>query len=137
MALVRQSFSIESSLLERMETLAQRRGYSNRSEFLRDLIRDGLVQERWREDARVLGTLTLVYDHAAHQLGRRLTSVQHDHHEIVLASTHVHLDARLCAEMIMMRGNAGDLYALADALGKQKGVYHAALALSGGGEDLA
>ena len=136
MALVRRSFAIDSELLECMESLIAKRGYKNRSEFIRDMIRDRLVSEYWAEDRAVLGTLTLVYDHETRQLGPKLTSLQHHHHNLVLASTHVHLSRRLCAEMIMVRGKGREIKALADRLHREKGVLHAKLATGTTGHSL-
>lgn len=129
--------SLEEPLFRRMEQLVRRHRYTNRSEFVRDLVRDKLVQEQWTDEtAEVVGTLTLIYDHHAYQLGKKLTELQHDHHQTVLATTHVHLDAHLCAEMIMMHGPAAELREIADLAGQQKGVLHSVLALSSTGHAL-
>lgn len=135
--LVRVSFSIEQPLYERLEQLVQDSGYSNRSEYIRDLVRNRLVERQWAHDAEVVGTITLIYDHESRQLSRKLTHLQHHHHRQVMATTHVHLNERLCAEMILVRGHAGEIRELADALGQQKGVFHASLSISSTGEDLA
>ena len=134
--LVRLSLSMEQPLLERLERLAAERGYTNRSEFMRDLIRDRLVQEEWTTNQETLGTVTLVYDHHASDLSKRLIHLQHQHHGRVLAGTHVHLDRRLCAEMIMVRGRARDIRHLADRLGREKGVLHAKLSVSSSGKSI-
>lgn len=135
--LVRLSFSIERPLYEQLEELVHKTGYSNRSEFVRDLIRHRLVEREWAQDEEVVGTVTLVYDHETRELSKKLTHVQHHHHDAVLATTHVHLDERLCAEMILVKGKAGAIRRLADELGQQKGVLHASLSLSSTGEELA
>jgi CopG family nickel-responsive transcriptional regulator len=135
--LVRQSFSIESGLYKELQRLLRERGYANQSEFLRDLIRGELVREEWKAGAEVLGTITIVYDHNRRELSQKLTRHQHEHHHAVLAATHVHLDHDLCAEAILMRGPAEELRALADRLRQQKGVLHAALAVSTVGRRLA
>jgi CopG family nickel-responsive transcriptional regulator len=136
-SLVRFSLSLEKALLDRLETLAGKRGYENRSEFVRDMIRDRLVDQEWRESGEVVGTITLVYDHHRRELSNRLTSLQHHHHDMIKATTHVHLDDDLCAEMIIARGAAGEISGLADELRRQKGVLHAALSLSSTGRNLA
>jgi len=133
MSLVRLSFSIEEPLFERLEGLVAAGGYANRSEFIRDLIRARLVETEWERDQDALGTVTLVYDHHARRLGERLTELQHDHHELVLATTHVHLDQHLCAEVIILRGPASALRDLAAELGSQKGVLHSDLTMSSTG----
>ncbi len=133
----RLSFSIEQPLLERLERLVQKSGYANRSEYIRDLIRDRLVQEQWKQNEEALGAITLVYDHHSHQLSNRLMDLQHDFHDIIMATTHVHLDHHHCAEMIMARGKAQRLEELAALLRQQKGVLHAALSMSALGTKLA
>ena len=135
--LVRQSFSIEPALYRELQRLLRERGYANQSEFLRDLIRGELVREEWQAGAEGLGTITIVYDHTRRELSQKLTRHQHEHHHAVLAATHVHLDHDLCAEAILMRGPAAELRALADRLRQQKGVLHAALALSTTGRRVA
>lgn len=135
--LVRLSLAIEKPLYDRLEELVHQSGYANRSEFVRDLIRNRLVEREWEADHEVVGTITLVYDHETRELNRKLTHVQHHHHDVVLATTHVHLNERLCAEMILVRGRAGTARHLADELGQQKGVLHASLSLSSTGADLA
>jgi CopG family nickel-responsive transcriptional regulator len=134
--LVRQSFSLEQPLLDRLDRLVAQSQYTNRSEFLRDLIRDRLVEQAWEENEEALATVTLIYDHHAHDLSRKLTDLQHAHHGNVLATTHVHLDHHLCAEMIMIRGRAAELRALADQIRRLRGVLHAALAMSSTGKQL-
>jgi len=135
--LVRLSLSIEKPLFARLEKLVRQCAYSNRSEFVRDLIRHRLVEQQWERDDEVVGSITLVYDHEVRQLSKKLTHLQHHHHEAVLATTHVHLDERLCAEMILMRGSAKAIRRLADQLRQQKGVLHATLSLGSTGSDLA
>ena len=106
--LVRLSISLEKPLLQRLERLVRSSRYTNRSEFIRDLIRQRLVEQQWADQRQeVVGTITLIYDHHARQLADKLVDIQHDHHEMVMATTHVHLSHDLCAEMIMVRGGAG------------------------------
>jgi CopG family nickel-responsive transcriptional regulator len=135
--LIRLSMSLDRSLNDRLQSLVEKSGYTNRSEFIRDMIRDRLVQDEWESDQReVVGTVTLVYDHHRHRLSEKLTDIQHDHHDAVLATTHVHLTHHLCAEMIMMKGAPGEIRRLADRLHQQKGVLHASLSLSSTGDEL-
>ena len=135
--LLRTSFSLEEPLLERFERLVKERGYQNRSEFIRDLIRDQLVESEWDGGDEVVGTVTIVYDHHKRELSEKLTELQHDHHHLVLAATHIHLDHHRCAEMIMLKGKAKDAKALADTLRQQKGVLSAGLVMSSTGDRLA
>jgi CopG family nickel-responsive transcriptional regulator len=130
------SFSIEEPLLKKFENILKERSSSNRSEFVRDLIRDQLVQDEWQRNEEALGTITLIYNHQARQLNDRLIEVQHHHHHAILATTHVHLDEETCAEMIMVRGKADEIRHIADELQRQKGVLHAALAMSSTGKKL-
>lgn len=134
--LERLSFSIEGELLRKFESMVKKSKYENRSEFFRDMIRKELVEREWSSDAEVLGTVTLIYDHHTRGLNDKLTALQHDHVESIMASTHVHLDHALCAEMIMMKGRQTELRALTDLLQQQKGVLHAALSLSTTGKAL-
>jgi len=129
--IVRSSFAMEEDLTRQMEALVRKSRYTNRSEFIRDLVREKLAQKTWKGKGNALGTITLVYDHEQRDLAHRITHLQHHHAGEVLASTHVHLDGRLCAEMIMVRGKASRIQALADALRSQKGVYQAALSMAG------
>jgi len=135
--LVRTSLSIDESLFDKLEDLVRESGYSNRSEYIRDLIRDQLVQREWARDTDVVGTISLVFDHEVRDLGARLTHVQHHHLDEILASTHIHLDERLCAEIIVVRGRAATIRHLAGELKSQRGVLHASLSLSSTGKALA
>jgi CopG family nickel-responsive transcriptional regulator len=126
---VRTSFSVEKPLLEAFEKLARGRGAANRSEFFRDLVREKLVEKEWKEDRECLGTITILYDHTKRTLSEKLVKLQHGHFHSILASTHVHLDHDLCAEAILIRDRASRIREMADLLGRQKGVLHAALSL--------
>jgi CopG family nickel-responsive transcriptional regulator len=134
--LIRLSFSLEKPLYDRLEKLVAKSGYTNRSEFVRDMIREKLVETAWSGDRPVVGTLTLVYDHHRTGLPAKLTQVQHDHHANVLATTHVHLTHDVCAEMILIRGRAGHIRKLADRLRQLKGVLHAELSMASTGKEL-
>jgi len=135
--LERLSFSLEKPLLAKLEKLVRAARYTNRSEFIRDLIRSRLVEQEWESDKDALGTVTLLYDHHVRGLSDRLTHLQHDYHGNILATTHVHLDHELCAEVIMIRGKANLIRQLATAMGREKGVLHASLSLSSTGKQLA
>jgi CopG family nickel-responsive transcriptional regulator len=134
--LVRLTFSLEKPLARHLERLVDANHYENRSEYIRDLVRNQLVAEEWEDGQEALATITLVYDHHKPKLNDKLIDLQHDHHEIILAATHVHLDRDLCAEMIMMRGRAQVIRTLADQLRQQKGVLHASLSMSSTGKKL-
>lgn len=134
--LVRMSVSIEKPLYDELEKLVRRSDYENRSEFIRDLVRDHLVQQEWQTDEVLLATILLVYDHHARGLSERLTEQQHHFRGDVLAATHIHLDEHLCAEMIMVRGRGKEIEALAGRLQREKGVLHAKLAAGTTGKHL-
>lgn len=124
---VRLSMSLEPDLQLRLDDLVRRGGFANRSACLRQLIHGGLVDERWDPNEEIVGTITLVYDHHRRRLSERITDLQHEHHERILASTHVHLDAHMCAEMILVRGPAREVKHIADELRGERGVLHATL----------
>lgn len=134
--LVRMSVSIEKSLLERLERMVKRSGYTNRSEFVRDMVRQRLVADEWEKDREVVGSLTLVYDHHAGGLSEKLTELQHHHHRLILATVHVHLAEDLCAEVVLVKAKASRVRRIANTLRQQKGVLHADLSMSTTGADL-
>ena len=135
--LERLSISLEKPLLAKLERLVKASRYTNRSEFIRDLIRQRLVEQQWSDTRQeVVGTITMIYDHHARQLAEKLVNIQHDHHNNVMATTHVHLSHDLCAEMIMVRGSASSVRQIADRLRQQRGVLHAELAMSSTGDKL-
>lgn len=121
--------SIEEELLESFDRLNAQRNYATRSEALRDLIRDALVQSRVEaaDDTEVLGSLTLVYDHHARDLSAQMAEIQHARHALVVSVLHVHISHDDCMELIALRGMASEVNALANALLSLKGVKHGKL----------
>ena len=134
--IARVSVSLESVLLEKLDQLAANSNYQNRSEFIRDLIRDQLTRQQWKNDEEVIGTLTLVYNHHQRGLTEKLVELQHHCHETVLAATHVHLTHEICAEMIMIRGRGTGISQLLKAIKQQRGVLNAELSMSTTGEKI-
>jgi len=129
--------AIDTGLLERFDRLIAGRGYTNRSEAFRDLIREELVEQSWESpENQVVGTVTLVYDHHVRLLGEKLTGIQHEYHHSVLSTLHVHLDHDLCLEVVVIRGKAGAVRSLAGALISAKGVKHGRLTLTTSGAEL-
>ena len=129
--------AIDSELLERFDRLIARRGYTNRSEAFRDLIRDELVEVAWEApEAQVVGSITLVYDHHVRLLNEKLTDMQHEFHRAILSTLHVHLDHDHCLEVLVVRGRAGALRKIADALIATKGVKHGRLTITASGAEL-
>jgi len=130
-SLARIGVAIDEDLLKKFDALNARRGYANRSEAFRDLIRDALVQERAAApDAEVVGTLTLVYDHHVRLLQERLTNMQHEHHGEIISTLHVHLDHHHCLEVLVLRGRSSRVRDIADRLIATKGVQHGRLTLT-------
>jgi CopG family nickel-responsive transcriptional regulator len=123
--------AIDSDLLTKFDEHITRRGYTNRSEAFRDLIRDELVEQTWESpDSPVVGTVTLVYDHHVRLLNEKLTDMQHDHFHHILSTLHVHLDHNNCLEVLVVKGNAGEVRKIADALISTKGVKHGRLTIT-------
>lgn len=136
--LTRFGVSLDEELLEPFDALCAVKGYSNRSEAIRDLIRKALVAEEGQQaDGQGAGTLTLVYDHHKNDLARRLTQMQHDEHDIIIATLHVHLDHHNCLEVLILKGEAARVRALADKLISCKGVKHGTFSGTTTGQDLA
>jgi CopG family nickel-responsive transcriptional regulator len=129
--------AIDSGLLDKFDRLIESRGYTNRSEAFRDLIRDELVEESWQDPAsNVVGTVTLVYDHHVRLLNEKLTDMQHDFHDHILSTLHVHLDHDHCLEVLVVRGKAAAVKKIADALISTKGVRHGRLTITSTGAGL-
>lgn len=129
--LSRIGIALDSELLKRFDRLIARQGYTNRSEAFRDLIRDRLVTERTAApDAPVVGTVTLIYDHHAHGISEKLTEVQHAHHELVVSTSHAHLDHDSCLEVLIVHGRAAHVSDFADRLIGLKGVEHGRLVMT-------
>ncbi|HVN05598.1 MAG TPA: nickel-responsive transcriptional regulator NikR [Bryobacteraceae bacterium] len=123
--LCRIGVAISGDLLAQFDKLIGQRGYTNRSEAFRDLIRNELVQEAWTTaDTEVFGTITLVYDHHSRMLTEKLTGLQHRYHAAVLSALHVHLDHDNCLEVVLVKGKARLVEKLANALIATKGVKH-------------
>jgi CopG family nickel-responsive transcriptional regulator len=124
-SVVRFGVSIDERLLDRFDALIAEKAYVNRSEALRDLIRASLVDEQWSVgDHEAVGTVTLVYDHHSRDLADKLTEHQHTHHQEIVSTLHVHLDADHCLEVVVLRGVAREIKRIADGLIGTKGVKH-------------
>ena len=134
--LTRFGVSLDQKLLQMFDRHIQRRRYTNRSEALRDLIRDNLVGEEWEEDKETIGTVTFVYDHHVRDLTRKLTDIQHDCQGQILSGMHVHLDHNHCLEVLVVKGRGSDVKKLADALISVKGVKHGKLTMTTSGKTL-
>ncbi|MFN2165415.1 MAG: nickel-responsive transcriptional regulator NikR [Anaerolineae bacterium] len=126
--------AMDDKLLERFDAWVDRHDWANRSEAIRDLVRDRLVQEEWQQgDGPVVATLTFLYDHHVSDLQERLTHLQHDHHTLVLSALHVHLDHDNCVEVLVLHGPAQQIESLADRILGARGVKHGQLVRTGSG----
>jgi Predicted transcriptional regulators containing the CopG/Arc/MetJ DNA-binding domain and a metal-binding domain len=134
---IRFGVSLDSDLLDRFDALCDGRGYQNRSEAVRDLIRNALVQQEWEDGNReVAATLTLVYDHHKSDLAQRITTAQHDAHHLIVTTLHVHLDHHNCLEVLVLKGPGREVKALGQLLVSTKGVMFGKLSLATTGQDL-
>ena len=132
------SVSLPQQLLADFDAMLRQKGYDNRSLAIADIARAWLVEQRRENpEQEIAGAITLVYDHHKHHLQEDLTHIQHDHHQTILAALHVHLDHHNCLEIIAVRGKAGVIQAIADALIGAKGVKHGKLTITSTGQDLA
>jgi CopG family nickel-responsive transcriptional regulator len=135
--IVRFGVSLDAELLALFDALCAQRGYSNRSEAIRDLIRKTLVEESWEQDNdECAGTLSLVYDHHRSGLSRKLTALQHDDHDIIVAALHAHLDHHNCLEVLILKGTPPRVRALVDRLCAMRGVKHGTFSITSTGKGL-
>jgi len=134
--LVRFGVSLDHHLLDDFDRLITRKNYTNRSEALRDLIRDNLVGQEWDENKETVGTVTFVYNHHVRDLTDKLTEIQHRYHRLVLSGMHVHLDLDHCLEVLVVKGKGSEIRKVADILIGTKGVKHGKLAMTTTGKGL-
>ena len=132
--IIRFGVSLDKRLLNRFDRLIRKRSYTNRSEALRDLIRQEMVKNEWEEDQEVAGAITYIYDHHKRDLLSKLTNIQHTHHEIIFSTQHIHLDHNTCLEIVAVRGKAREVQELAYALRSIKGVRHGTLSMTSTGK---
>ena len=134
---IRFGVSLNSDLLDKFDALCEERSYPNRSEAIRDLIRGVLVERQQQiTGAEIAAVLTLVYDHHVSDLSQRLVEIQHDEHDVILTSVHVHLDHHNCLEVLILKGAGDAIKRLADKLIATKGVKHGKLTLTTTGQGL-
>ena len=134
--LVRFGVSLDQRLLAEFDRHIRRKHYTNRSEALRDLIRNNLVEDEWDDDKETVGTITFVYDHHVRDLTGKLTDIQHDYHGQILSGMHVHLDHNHCLEVLVVKGKGTEIKKVADALVSVKGVKHGKLTMTTTGKSL-
>ena len=134
--LKRFTVSMDEKLLTDFDNYISQRKYVNRSEAIRDLIRSVFVEKEWQADKQVVGVISLVYDHHHSNLQEKLTEIQHDYHNQIVSTTHVHMDHYNCLEVVIVKGKAGSVIELADGLRSMKGVRNCNLAMSTTGKNL-
>ena len=131
------SISLPPSLLEQLDEMSRQKGYDNRSQAITDMVRDRLVEHRQKSsNEEIAGTITLVYDHHKQHVQAALTDIQHDHHQVIVSTLHVHLDHENCLEVLVVRGKAGLIKKIADELIAAKGVKHGKLTVTTTGKDI-
>lgn len=134
--LVRFGVSLDKGLLREFDRHIRRRRYTNRSEALRDLIRDNLIWQEWEGNRETVGTITFVYNHHVRDLTGKLTDIQHDYQGQILSGMHVHLDHDHCLEVLVVKGKGAEIRKVADALVSVKGVKHGKLTMTTTGKAL-
>ncbi len=131
--------SLDRNLLAQFDELIAERGYVNRSEAVRDMIREELIKKEWEDAADHsdrIAVATIVYDHDSHDLAHRLSHLQHDHHSLIISTTHVHMDETNCLEVLLLKGAAKDIIALGNSLTSTNGVKMGKLTLATRGDRL-
>jgi CopG family nickel-responsive transcriptional regulator len=126
-SIARFGVSLERELLTRFDTFVSQKGFPTRSEAVRALVRERLIEGEWAAGKEVAGAVILVYKHGRRDLVNTITRVQHDFHKIILSTQHVHLDHDNCLEVVVVKGRAGDVGRLYKRLQAIKGIKHISL----------
>lgn len=136
--LTRFGVSIPSELVESFDESIRSKGYRNRSEAIRDIMREHLVESEWErgDEHGVVGTVTIVYSHEVRELSNTLTSLQHEFHDAIVCTTHVHLNQHNCLEVIVVKGSGDQVRTIADRLISTRGVKHGKLVCTTTGRKL-
>ena len=134
--IVRFGVSLEKELLHKFDSLIGEKKYPNRSEAIRDLIRENLVKREWIKGEKVAGVIALVYDHHKRELVNTLTDIQHHYHSLIISTQHIHLDEDNCLEVVVVRGKPKEVESLADRLKATKGVKHSSLIMTTMGKQI-
>jgi len=123
--------SIEPDLLKKFDKVIKKKGYTNRSEAIRDIIRENLIAETTEDpNSEAIGTLTMIYDHHAGNLTNKLLDLQHHHHKEILTTTHIHVDHDNCLEVLVLKGKTRNIQKLADNIKSLKGIKHGELVIT-------
>lgn len=134
--LIRFGVSLEKELLDKFDKLIRQENYPNRSEAFRDLIREKLVKIEWKKGNDVAGVITIVYDHHKRDLLNNLTDVQHDYHNLIISTQHIHLDHNNCLEIIVVKGKSSEINELTNKLKSAKGVKYGQLSMATTGKKI-
>jgi len=134
--LIRFGISLEKELSQKFDKRIKRKGYTNRSEAIRDLIRQDLVDQAWQEGSEIAGAVTLIYDHHKRELMNKITDIQHDFQKVIISAQHIHLDHDNCLEIVAVKGDPQEVLKLANMLKAVKGVKHGTLSMSATGKFL-
>ncbi|GAB6136028.1 nickel-responsive transcriptional regulator NikR [Thermococcus prieurii] len=137
MKVVRFGVSVPEELLEKFDRIIDEKGYVNRSEAIRDLMRDFIIRHEWETgDTEVAGTITMLYNHDEADVVKELLDLQHEYLEEIVSSIHVHMDEHNCLEVVIVKGKASRIKEIADRLLSLKGVKHGKLVMTGTGKEL-
>jgi len=134
--LIRFGVSLDKKLLEEFDQLIRSQNYSNRSEAIRDLIRESLVKKEWETGDEVTGTITLVYNHHLRELTNTLTDIQHDFQHLIISTQHIHLDYDNCMEIVVVKGKPKEIENLVHQLKSTRGVKYSTLSCATTGKKL-
>jgi CopG family nickel-responsive transcriptional regulator len=134
--LIRFGVSIDQKLLEKFDQLIKNDNYQNRSEAIRDLIRESLVEEEWHINQQIIGAIALVYDHHQRRLVNILLDIQHDFHHIIISSQHIHIDHDNCLEIMVVKGRAEYVRDLYHKIKATKNVKHVDIIRTTSGRNL-
>ncbi len=131
MSVERVGVSFEPELLQKFDSLIKKMGYTNRSEAIRDLVRSEIIESAiQQENHEVIGTLTIMYNHHEGDILDKLIQLEHHHNKEISFTTHIHIDASTCLEIILVRGNSTDVRQLAEKVKSLKGVKHGNLSMT-------
>jgi CopG family nickel-responsive transcriptional regulator len=133
--LYRFGISLEKNLIDAFDKHITAKHYQNRSEAIRDLIREELVHQKWADGGIVAGAIVMTYDHHKRELVSKLMDIQHDFSTMIISTQHVHLDHHLCLEIIAVRGKSRDVEKLADSIKSLVGVKQVSISVASAGED--
>jgi len=137
MKVVRFGVSVPEELLEKFDRIIEEKGYVNRSEAIRDLMRDFIIRHEWETgDTEVAGTITMLYNHDEADVVKELLDLQHEYLDEIVSSIHVHMDEHNCLEVVIVQGKASRIKEIADRLLSLKGVKHGKLVMTGTGKEL-